>query len=169
MNKKGFTLVELLGVVVILSIILIIAIPNITSVMERSKRDNYIADAKKLITLVEYEIRKGTVNKPSSTEIYAITLGYLKTMDLNGSLSGKEYDKDESYVIIARKNDYLTYYVNLVEKDEDNEYTGIILASSEELDGNDRYKTYQSNESTVPSNDEIKQKVGINATPKFFK
>lgn len=169
MNKKGFTLVELLGVVVILSIILIIAIPNITSVMERSKRDNYIADAKKFVSLVEYEIRKGTVNKPSSTEIYAITLGYLKTMDLNGSLSGKDYDKDNSYVVIARKSGYLTYYVNLVEKDEDGEYTGIFLADIDELDADDRYTKYKSNESTVPSSDEITEKVGVNSVPKFFK
>ena len=36
MNKRGFILIELLGVIVILSIIMVIAIPNITSTLERS-------------------------------------------------------------------------------------------------------------------------------------
>lgn len=37
LNNKGFTLVELLGVIVILVAILLIAIPTITSSIERSK------------------------------------------------------------------------------------------------------------------------------------
>ncbi len=37
MNNKGFTLVELLAVLIILSVIMGIAIPSITSSMERSK------------------------------------------------------------------------------------------------------------------------------------
>ena len=52
MNKKGFTLIELLGVIIILSIIMLIAIPNVTSVLEKNKRENYIADAKKMISQV---------------------------------------------------------------------------------------------------------------------
>ena len=52
MNKKGFTLIELLGVIIILSIIMLIAIPNVTSVLEKNKRENYIADAKKRCAVV---------------------------------------------------------------------------------------------------------------------
>ena len=37
LNKKGFTLVELLVVIVILAVIMSIAIPSITSSVERSK------------------------------------------------------------------------------------------------------------------------------------
>ena len=39
MNKKGFTLVELLAVLVILLTILLIAIPSITSSVERNKEN----------------------------------------------------------------------------------------------------------------------------------
>ena len=37
MNKKGFTLVELLGVLVVLSVILMIAFPLITTYINKSK------------------------------------------------------------------------------------------------------------------------------------
>ena len=37
MNRKGFTLIELLAVLVILVVIMAIAIPNVTSSIERSK------------------------------------------------------------------------------------------------------------------------------------
>ena len=48
LNKKGFTLVELLVVIVILGVIMSIAIPSITSSIERSK-DKQKAQVIKLI------------------------------------------------------------------------------------------------------------------------
>ena len=41
LNRKGFTLVEVLAVIVILAVIMAIAIPNITSLIEKNKQDNY--------------------------------------------------------------------------------------------------------------------------------
>ena len=37
MNRKGFTLIELLAVLVILAVIMTIAIPSVTSSIERSR------------------------------------------------------------------------------------------------------------------------------------
>lgn len=41
MNKKGFTLVELLAVIVILAVILTIAVPNMFKIIDKSKQDSY--------------------------------------------------------------------------------------------------------------------------------
>ena len=41
MNRKGFTLIELLAVLVILVVIMAIAIPSVTSSIERSKQKEY--------------------------------------------------------------------------------------------------------------------------------
>jgi len=41
-NKKGFTLVEILGVLVFLGIIMIIAIPNVISILEKNRKTNYV-------------------------------------------------------------------------------------------------------------------------------
>ena len=40
-NKKGFTLVELLAVIVILAVILVIAIPRILDVIDSSKLSSF--------------------------------------------------------------------------------------------------------------------------------
>ena len=40
MNKKGFTLIELIAVVVIMSIIAIIATPNIINMIDKGKKES---------------------------------------------------------------------------------------------------------------------------------
>ena len=41
-NKKGFTLVELLAVIVVLAIIMLLAIPNVLSVLNVSRRKAFV-------------------------------------------------------------------------------------------------------------------------------
>ena len=53
MNNKGFTLVELLAVLVILSTIMWIAIPSISSSMERAKKKQNNVNTKVLIAAAE--------------------------------------------------------------------------------------------------------------------
>lgn len=157
MNKKGFTLIELLGVIIILSLIMIIAIPNITSVLEKSKKENYITDAKKFIAQVKYEIRKGDIEKPSSNNIVKVNLSYVGTKDVNKDGDGNSYSLDDSYVVIVRNDGYLEYYVNLVTKNEkSNTYKGIELAKEEELSGDTKLAKVKNNIDTISDNQQIK-------------
>lgn len=53
MNTKGFTLVELLAVIVILAIILLIAVPNVMGIIEKAKKDAFCSTAKLAYNSVE--------------------------------------------------------------------------------------------------------------------
>lgn len=166
MNKKGFTLIELLGVIVILAIIVVIAIPNITSILDKTKRDTYISDARKMVTQAEYVIRTSDVEKPSATNIVKIRLSYLGTRDIKTDPDGNLYDLNNSYVVVVRKDGYLEYYVNLVASVNGGN-KGIRLVHQEILSGNDRLKQIKSN-FQLPSDSEIKTITGINGTIKVY-
>ena len=72
MKKNGFTLVELLAVIVILAIILLIAVPNILGVIEGAREDSDVSSAKMIATQGRYyalqtSIAAGTVTVSCDT------------------------------------------------------------------------------------------------------
>lgn len=57
MNRKGFTLVELITVVVIMGILALIVIPNTTRLLNAGKKEQMITDASTLISKAKYEYK----------------------------------------------------------------------------------------------------------------
>jgi type IV pilus assembly protein PilA len=76
-SKKGFTLVELLAVIVILAIILAIAVPGISGIINSARRSAFESDVKMIITGIEYRILESGVD----TSITAPAVGDI-TADL---------------------------------------------------------------------------------------
>ena len=68
-NRKGFTLVELLAVIVILAIILAIAIPGITGIISNAKVSAFESDAKMIITGIEYAAMEADVTGGTPPDI----------------------------------------------------------------------------------------------------
>lgn len=60
LNKKGFTLVELLAVIVVLALILVITVPTVLSAMNNSKKKLFQSYGTRIINAVteEYESQK---------------------------------------------------------------------------------------------------------------
>lgn len=82
LNNKGFTLVELLGVVVILSVIMAIMVPSVNYLINRNKEDNYESLKAGIISAAKVYV---------SDNRYNITLDYA---DNGGLCSGSEVDED---------------------------------------------------------------------------
>lgn len=115
-NRKGFTLVELLAVVVILGLMMGIAIPNIMGIIKRQKQSTYLEDAKKMVSRAEYMLRSTTkIEKPKNNQCVAMTLGYLDNGEFNNPPYGGAYFSTLSYVVVKNYQGKYQYYVQLYE------------------------------------------------------
>lgn len=80
MNKKGFTLVELLAVIVILAIIALIATPIVINVINQAQED---ADARSVEAYAKAIETKYYINKVNGVNV-AISDTEITTADYNG-------------------------------------------------------------------------------------
>ena len=135
MNKKGFTLVELLAVIVILGIIIGFAYPNVIILIEKNKNDNYeqlkksvVSAAKSYVSDYRYEISVNTDKEPAVIEyingikiidnqipvLYLVDDGKL-TLDKDGHIKDPRNKEmclvfKDSYVVVnfdTTKKDYV--------------------------------------------------------------
>ncbi len=115
-NNKGFTLVELLAVIVILAIIMIIAIPAVLETMQSARKKTFKEYAMKVTNEGQktYLADQMTSN-PGSCALYKIKtdLGINNTGDYNGYVVVKNLpDKQKVYVTLY-DNEYMVYGVEL--------------------------------------------------------
>lgn len=138
-NKKGFTLVELLATLVILGLLTVIAAPNIIGILTNTKLNTYISDANKLQTLAEYKFRSDSkITRPQDGKCIVLTMNYLGTSEFKNPPYGGTYNPQKSFVVIkGEKNaqgalEY-KYYVQIIEDVKENEYGGIKAIAKSEI------------------------------------
>ncbi|MCI7083855.1 MAG: BspA family leucine-rich repeat surface protein [Tenericutes bacterium] len=69
MNKKAFTLIELLAVIAILAILVIIALPNVLSMFNNAKKDIFLTEAKNIYKEVSKKYISETMRGNKITKI----------------------------------------------------------------------------------------------------
>jgi len=100
-------LIELLAVIIILGILLLVAIPSVTSYINNSRKETYITTAKELI--------KGATNLVNSgdLDIYDTDITYyIPTSCINVETGGNSpYGKfDPAYILVTYDNSSFDYY-----------------------------------------------------------
>ena len=114
-NRKGFTLVELLAVIVVLGIVMGIAAVAITNVLDTTRKNAYVASAKQFIAGAKTLVNTDEMNiLLGETAVYApkcsttststtITLDKIKTENQANDKSpyGNAINKTESFVKVT--------------------------------------------------------------------
>ena len=105
MNKKGFTLVELLAVIAILAILVIIALPNVLKMFNDAKKNSFLTEAKTVYSEVSKkyisESMKGNkltyVSSEDDTklEMTGRDLQYCVLLNTDGSVSSMKVSNGE--------------------------------------------------------------------------
>lgn len=117
MNKKGFTLVELLAVITLIAILSGIAVANVISSINNSKKNTFLLDAKRMVSRAEYLISENSedrnlVKTTTSGVIYSYA-----TLNDKGEFQtdsdGGVFDSN-SFVKVTREGSVIMYCVCVI-------------------------------------------------------
>ena len=130
-NNKGFTLIELIAVVVILAVLMMLAVPNVVATINKNKKEAFIEDAKKFRAAVEAKLVSDTsIKLPNADSVIVFTLDKVGKVEIEESPYGTKYSTKYSFVAVTKQpkevvvndpsgthritSNELTYYVHLV-------------------------------------------------------
>ncbi len=101
LNKKGFTLVELLAVIVVLAVIMVIAIPTVIDSMNSAKKSSFVMYGQKMLNAAMSKVQGDALDGVAAKPVY-------KFSELVSS-SG-QYKGYVSYT--SNTNTYTVYFYN---------------------------------------------------------
>jgi prepilin-type N-terminal cleavage/methylation domain-containing protein len=177
-NNRGFTLVELLAVIVILAVILVIAIPNVMKIIDKAKLDSYKRTEDMLVSAAQkYMAQQGiTLNTvgDTTTVSYNTDLRGNKLIDIINDQKSK-IECSNSKVIVTKTTNGYTYkpglvcdnYIsldsfNIVNNGDFSNGTTGWLGSGSGISANNNILTITGTTSAGPS---VKQNTSVSAVP----
>ena len=153
MKNRAFTLIELLAVIIILGILMLIAIPSVTSYINNSRKSTYVTTVNELVKGTIAKVNSGDLNMFDTDTTYYVPCTCIKLE--NGEAKSPYGKFDPAYIVVTFDGDNYHYY--FTGKDVQN--MGVpVLTSSDVL----------SKESIVANVDAIDTSVGIEGTSNVY-
>lgn len=126
-RNKGFTLIEIISVVIIIGVLLIVVVPSVSRYIEDSRKNTYIRSAEGYIQGVMDMIVSRDLKLKSTDTTYYIPIGCIYVEKEFKSPYGEWVD---AYVAVTYNKDKYNYY--WTSTDDNN--MGVLLTSSNRLD-----------------------------------
>lgn len=126
-NNKGFTLVELIAMLVVLGILMAVTVPNITGILNQQKETAFVEEAEKLVSTAQMKMATDKkIKRPTEGKCLVMSMEYLdKAKEISKAADGGTYLREDSFVIIRRVGAKLEYHVRLVETTTGGDIYGI--------------------------------------------
>ena len=114
-NRKGFTLIEIIAVIIILAIIMMIAVPSVTNQIILSRKGSYSTDIKSYMETAEGNyMQKEYGGYLEEGELLLIPISRLELEKGNTKSSPfGNYIQNDSYVIIKKTRTSNEQYINI--------------------------------------------------------
>lgn len=93
MSNKGFTLVELLAVIVVLAILVLLAMPRVTSMMEKARINSFVVEANEIQKVAQTAYNDAILNGTDKGAMPCFTVDEL--------IDGGYLDKDKGEIMGA--------------------------------------------------------------------
>lgn len=128
MKRKGFTLIELMGVLIILAILGLLIVPTVDRMLKEFREDSYKDQLKSMELAAQVWASDHMLELPNQNgDIVTITLGQLKMgsyvdLDISNPKTGKQFSNTILIEIAYRQNNYEYKVVESSIEDTDETY-----------------------------------------------
>ncbi len=129
-GKRAFTLIELLAVIIILGILMLVAIPSVTTYINNSRKDTYVVNAKSVVQGARNKVNSGELQVYDENVTYYIPY---EIIPLENKASSPYGDYTKAYVVATYDNNSYDYYWT----SSDTNKMGIYLTYSDNLTAKD--------------------------------
>lgn len=131
--KKGFTLVELIGIFTLMAIILIIAAPSVTNMLKKAKENEYYSFEENIFLATEAYISSNKNNYLELRETDKLTYVRINNLLMSNYLDSniinpvtkKKISEEANQVVIIYMNNKKLYVYELIKNVKDEETAAI--------------------------------------------
>ena len=116
-NKNGFSLIEILAVIIIIGIVMIIAVPAVSKYILKSDKAVYASNVQAYLETIrgKYEMKEyGALLKDNEIMIVPIEHVILEKGDSKSTPYG-DYDFKRSFILIVPENKGYNYYATVID------------------------------------------------------